>query len=336
MEHDLRLTTFWIVHLVLLGLFGFELVFVLSVWLKARVPGLPPDASRWRKLGAAIGFAFGLIFSGRIWPLLKALIVDGMVHRRLYRTDLRRWAVHIAVFGSFFVLGVLSTITGVIVEVLPLLGMSPAAVASIPLFGHLYHADVWWVALLNEVLGLTVMAGMLLVVYRRYIQRDPQLRTIPADGIVIGLLSLIAFSGFVAETFRLLADYTTTMGVFAPAPTMLPPNKLPLVLYDVWGPQWAFVGYLSALVLGGLRLSPSVWNIVRNVFFWLHFIVVAALLFYLPFSRFFHVIMSPIIVAYNTMQDQQVDDERQRREQGAPQPAVRYKMQDASGNWGEG
>ena len=305
MGHDQRLTIFWVVHLALLGLFCLELLFILSVWLKARVPGLPADASRWRKLGAALRFTIGVIFSQRIWSLLKALVVDGMVHRRLYRTDLWRWAVHLVVFGSWLVLGVLSILTGVVVEILPLLGMSADTVASIPLFGHLFHADVWWVALLNELLGLVVIVGMLLVIYRRYVQKDPRLRTIPADSIVIVLLTLIAVGGFLAESFRLLADYTTAAGAFSPNPTMISPEKLPPVLYSAWGPQWGFVGYLLASLLGALRLSPGVWEAVYNLFFWLHFAVVTALLFYLPFSRFFHVIMSPVIVAYNTTVDEQ-------------------------------
>ena len=305
MGHDQRLTIFWVVHLALLGLFGLELLFILSVWLKARVPGLLADASRWRKLGTALHFAIGVIFSQRIWSLLKALVVDGMVHRRLYRTDLRRWAVHLTVLCSWLVLGVLSILTGVVVEILPLLGMSPETVASIPIFGHLFHADVWWVALLNELLGLLIIVGMLLVVYRRYVQKDSRLRTLPADSIVIGLLTFIALGGFLAESFRLLADYTTAAGAFAPDPTMISPEKLPPVLYNAWGPQWGFVGYLLASLLGMLRLSPGVWEAVYNLFFWLHFAMVTALLFYLPFSRFFHVIMSPIIVAYNTMADEQ-------------------------------
>jgi nitrate reductase gamma subunit len=321
-EHDLRLTAFWIVHLILLGLFGAEVVFLLSVWLRARVPGLPADASRWRKLGAALGFAAKLLFSRRIWKLLKALVTDGMIHGRLYRTNLRRWTVHIAVFGSWLVLGVLSTFTGFVVEILPLLGMEPEAIASLPLLGQLYHADVWWVALLNEVLGLVVVGGMVLVIYRRYIQRDSQLRTIPADNIVIGLLLLIALSGFPTETFRLLADYTTPAGVFAPDPAMLPLDTFPLALYDVWGPQWAFAGYLFAMGLGQLRMSPGSWEVLHNVFFWLHFFIVTALLFFLPFSRFFHVIMSPVIVAYNSMRDQETHNARQRGGRRMPELTV--------------
>jgi hypothetical protein len=321
-EHDPRLTTFWIAHLILLGLFGIEMILVLSVWLKARIPGLPASTSRWRKLGAALAFAIRLIFSRRVWVLLKALVTDGMVHRRLYRTDLRRWAVHISVFGSWLALGVLSTITGVVVEILPLLGMSPEEVASLPLIGHLFHADVWWVALLNELLGLAVLGGMLLMIYRRYIQKDPQLRTIPADNIVIGLLTLIALSGFPTETFRLLADYTTAAGVFAPDPVMLPPDRFPPALQNVWGPQWGFVGYLSALILGALKLGPSTWELLHSISFWSHFVIATALLYYLPFSRFFHVIMSPVIVAYNTMLDQGTHGDRRAASHGTPQRAV--------------
>jgi nitrate reductase gamma subunit len=319
MEHEARLTVFWIAHLIMLGLFGLGMAFILSVWFKARVPGVPEGASRWRKLGAAIVFALGLIFSRRLWAMLKALVVDGMVHRRLYRASLRRWAVHISVFGSWLLLGVISTITGVVVEFLPLFGMSPAAAASLPLIGQLFHADVWWVALVNEVLGLVVMGGMLMVIYRRYIAKDPQLRTIPADNVIIFLLTAIAFSGFPAETFRLLADYTTAAGVFSPATTMISPEKLPPVLYSVWGPQWGFVGYLSAMVLGALKLGPGVWEVMHNIFFWLHFLIVTALLYYLPFSRFFHVIMSPVIVAYNSMRDQEACDRRKTRGRQAPQ-----------------
>jgi nitrate reductase gamma subunit len=263
----------------------------------------------------------GILFSRRIWTLLRSLVVDGMFHRRLYQKSFRRWLAHIMVFGSFLVLGILSTITGVVVEFLPLFGMSPEEAASLPLIGQLFHADVWWVALVNELLGLVVLAGMILVIYRRYIQRDSQLRTIPADHVVIVLLTLVVVGGFLAETFRLLADYTTAAGLFAPDPGMLPPEKYPAVLVPSWGPQWGFLGYGLAWLFGLLGVGPGVWAVFHNLFFWFHFAIVTALLYYLPFSRFIHILMSPVVVAYNTMLEHEGRGQHKPADQGAPQAA---------------
>ena len=326
MEHDLRLTVFWLVHIILLGLFGLEFAWVLSKWLQARVPGLPADASRWRKLAAAFRLGCGLIFSRRVSALLRALLQDGLFHRRLYRLDLRRWSVHLAVLSSWLLLGALSILTGFVVEILPFLGLSPEQVASIPLLGHLYQADVWWVALLNESLGLLALGGMLLVLYRHYVRPEPQLRTTPTDRLVLWLLILVALSGFPTETLRLLADYTTPAGIFAPAPAMLPLDRLPAALYDVWNPRWGFAGYGAAVLLGSLHLPPSLWAWLHSLSFWLHFLIVSGLLFLLPFSRFFHVLASPVVAAYNGLTADLVPGERER---GFPSP----KQAGIAGAW---
>jgi nitrate reductase gamma subunit len=83
-----------------------------------------------------------------------------------------------------------------------------------------------------------------------------------------------------------------------------------------------FLGFLSARILGGLGLSPGVWAVFHNVFFWLHFIIVTALLYYLPFSRFFHVIMSPVIVAYNSLREREMRGIHTGAEREAPQTAL--------------
>ena len=99
------------------------------------------------------------------------------------------------------------------------------------------------------------------------------------------------------------------------------PGKFPAVLIPAWGPQWGFIGYGLALAFGALGLSPEVWEVVHSVFFWLHFVIVLGVLYYLPFSRFFHVIMGPVIVAYNTTMDR-VGHGGGAKKHGAPQPAA--------------
>jgi hypothetical protein len=80
------------------------------------------------------------------------------------------------------------------------------------------------------------------------------------------------------------------------------------------------------MVLGTLKLSPAVWEVLHNISFWLHFGIVTALLYYLPFSRFFHVIMSPVIVAYNTL----VGQEAHNRHRQASHEAVQAAVQEGS------
>jgi nitrate reductase gamma subunit len=303
MERGLNMGVFWLVHLITLGVWALLMVYFLSLWLRSRVPGVPAHASRWRKLFAAIGSILGIVFSRQLWALLRSFVVDGLLQRRLYQKNRLRWITHMMVFGSFLIMGVLSTITGVVVEGLPLVGMSAEEIGEIPLIGTFFHADVWWVALVNELLGLVLLAGMLLVLYRRFVKKDPQLRTNPIDNAIIFLLTAIAVTGILTEAARYLTEYTTASGVFVPAYASLSPEAYPSALIPLWGPQWGFVGYALAWLLGLLQISPDVWEVILNVLFWLHFVIVSALLYYLPFSRFAHVIMGPVIVAYNTMRE---------------------------------
>jgi hypothetical protein len=319
MERGLNMAAFWIVHLIMLGVWALLMLYFLSLWLRSRVPGIPAHASRWRKLFAAIGFVLGVVFSRQIWAFVRSFVMDGLLQRRLYQKNRLRWITHIMVFGSFLIMGVLSTITGVVVEGLPLVGLSAEKIGEIPLIGTFFHADVWWVALVNELLGLVLLAGMLLVLYRRFVKKDPQLRTNPIDNTIIFLLTAIAVTGMLTEAARYLAEYTTAGGIFAPAYLSLSLEKYPAALYPLWGPQWGFVGYALAWLLGLTHISPDVWEVVLNIFFWLHFVIVSALLYYLPFSRFAHVIMGPVIVAYNTMRE----NKSAAHEGGhAPQPAA--------------
>jgi hypothetical protein len=139
--------------------------------------------------------------------------------------------------------------------------------------------------------------------------------------LILLLLTLIVFSGFPTETFRLLADYTTAPGVFAPAPALLG-EKLPAVLYPVWGPQWGFVGYIPAVVLGHLPVGEVGWEIMHNVFFWLHFLIVLSLLYLLPFSRFFHIVMGPIVVAFNTTMAREAHGSESKKGHALPEAAA--------------
>jgi len=269
-RHDFRLTLFWIIHLIMLGLFGLEMLWVLSIWLRGRVPGLPADASRWQKFWRVVGITLRAIFSPRLGDILRALVMDGLLHRPLLQENPRRWIAHIATFGAFFLLGVLSTITGLAVEIL-----DPIFHVEHPIVKALLNFDHPVVAFLNDFLGLVMLLGLILIAYRRFVEKDPQLRTLGGDKVLLVLLFLIVLTGYPLEAVRLLAER-------------------PFAETAAWG----FIGYPLARLLEPLNLP---WEGLHFWGFWLHAALPTALMFYMPFSKFFHVFMSPLVVVINSL-----------------------------------
>lgn len=297
MEHlEPRLQLFWIVHLIALGIFGLEFLFVLSIWLRGRVPGLPAEASWGTKLWAIVKRVVSTIFSRRLWIALKALVVDGMIHIPLMKKNMVRWLAHIATFGSFLLLGILSTITGIAVEILhPEHGLI-AHGTGIRFFDAvievLIDLDHPFTALANELLGLIFFLGLCFLFYRRFIKKDTQLRTIAADKIVMTMLFVISLTGFLLEAFRLLAKqpFSPTAG-------------------------WAFIGYPLSRLMQPLNWGWETWH---SISFWVHFVIVTALLYYMPFSKFFHTVMSPVVAVLN-----QLEREETRRHHRSQESALR-------------
>jgi nitrate reductase gamma subunit len=296
-EHmEPRLRAFWIIHLITLGIFGLELLFVLSIWLRGRVPGLPAEASGTAKLWAVIKRTVRTIFSRRLWVALKALVLDGMIHIPLMRKNAYRWVAHIATFGSFLLLGILSTITGIAVEILHpehgLLAHGTGIRFFDAIIEILIDFDHPFTAFSNELLGVIFLLGLCLIFYRRFIKKDSQLRTIVADRIVMSTLFAISITGFPLEAFRLLANqpFSPTAG-------------------------WGFIGYPLARLMQPLGWN---WEALHNVLFWLHFAIMLVLMYYMPFSKFFHTIMSPVVAVLN-----ELEREEEHRHGRSPEPALR-------------
>jgi len=289
MEHmEPRLRAFWLIHLIALGIFGLEFLFVLSIWLRGRVPGLPVEASWAAKLWAVVKGTVRTIFSRRLWVALKALVVDGLIHVPLMKKNTFRWVAHISTFGSFLLLGILSTITGIAVEVLhPEHGLI-AHGTGIHFFDAIIKVlidfDHPFTAFSNELLGLVFFFGLCLLFFRRFIKRDAHLRTIVADKIVMSALFAISVTGFPLEAFRLLAKQP-----FSPTA------------------HWGFIGYPLARLMQPLNWNWEAWH---NVLFWIHFAIVTALMYYMPFSKFFHTVMSPVVAVLNQLER---EDHRHRR-----------------------
>jgi Fe-S oxidoreductase/nitrate reductase gamma subunit len=122
---------------------------------------------------------------------------------------------------------------------------------------------------LMDLFGVAVLIGVLLALYRRYIQRPDRLGyqgkpdNTPDDLIVLLLLFGIIVTGFIIEALRIRVT--------------APPWEV-----------WSFGGWYLAGTLGGV--DPLQAKILHKITWWTHTVISLAFIAYIPYSRLKHII----------------------------------------------
>lgn len=202
------------------------------------------------------------VSGGRIRRTIKALLLDGLLQRRLFRVSRKRWLLHALVFYPFmfrFVWGLIALLLSM---------WRPED----ELVWHMIDKNHPLTAFLFDLSGLVVIVGVGSMVLRR-VMSDPEKRPIglpPTDWTAFGLLGSIILVGFILEGMRMAMT--------------IPPA----------GASWAFVGSLISHSMTGFDLTG-----IYGYVWYLHAILTGAFVAYLPFSRMLHMIMAPIVLAMN-------------------------------------
>jgi nitrate reductase gamma subunit len=241
---------------LILFLFGF--LAVGSVWFS----GGDPSGGSGHKLKQSIGAVSGAIFSSRLFVIIKSLILDGLLQRRLFKASRERWLLHALIFYPFifrFIWGVSALVASLWLPEWP--GAWVMLNKNHPLTAFLFDLS-----------AMIVMIGIVGMIMRRVQKRsDEKLSGLPtADWVAYALLGSIIIVGFILEGMRM-------------AMTGSPD-----------GAPYAFVGDAISRMLAGFELTG-----IYGYVWYLHAILTGAFLVYLPFSRMFHMIMAPISLAIN-------------------------------------
>lgn len=247
---------------LLISLIGF--VMLVSVWLRGSVHG-QPNLRPMEKISYFISEAWKVIFSRRLWMLLKSFVLDALLHRYVLQESVSRWVMHTLIYLPFlgrFLLGLITWLATV---------FYPAA----PLTRLLADKDTPAIAFTYDLLAVLMLVGVLIAVYRRFVVRDKQLVTLYQDKLALFLLGGIYLLGFLTEGLRLLV------------------NGIPfnVGIYSFLG--WGVVATLYPLHLPWSSIYPYLWYI--------HAALAVALIAYLPFSKMLHVLVSPLIVTVNAV-----------------------------------
>lgn len=153
----------------------------------------------------------------------------------------------------------------------------------------IFHGAFYlWLSFLLEIFGLALLAGLSLVILRRWLAPPARLdysradndsqcdRTgyVIGDRIFLGLLFLTVLSGFLVEGLRL----AITRPAFA---------------------SWSFAGAAVARLIAGWHPGVAVFKAA----WWIHAGLALSFVAYLPFSKAYHFVAGPLSVLFNAGQE---------------------------------
>lgn len=238
----------------LIMLIGFFLM--IRFWFIGSVQG--EADSLHRKISLTSDAVWSALFSRKIITVVKTLILDIILQRRILKESVQRWSMHSLIFIAILARFALSVWTGILFSLNP---DSDWALALIDK-NHPFTAFTY------DFLGLLVLAGIIWAAIQRFVIKPAHVVTEIKDNITLGLIGLLVVLGFLTTAARILLT-----GV-APEIAMN-----------------SFIGYPLSLLLKPLSLD---WRIIYPWFWYAHAAVGAAFIAYLPYGKLKHIINVPL------------------------------------------
>ncbi|HSQ85077.1 MAG TPA: hypothetical protein VLM43_10155, partial [Desulfobacterales bacterium] len=308
-----------------LGIFILGLIYKAYTWFSMKIGISAQDYTPAQRFSAAVKGTVGVIFSSKILRLIKAFILDVVFQRRALKEDFLRWMMHMLLYGGFMLLLLMHALENFI---------------SAKLFSD-YHSTVNPFMFLRDLFGFMVLIGIGIAIFRRFIIKVPRLKTSGMDVYAILIVVVIIFSGISLEgvkitshtSFKYMVEDYAGLDEDSDAEEiealesywvenfdLVSPNVQKPFDEDVLEegmdshesycaechsrPGWAFTGYAVAKAITPFALSLDDVN-AANILWYIHFLACFIGLAYLPFSKMFHIVSTPVSLLANAVMEKQ-------------------------------
>jgi len=309
---------------IALVLFLVGLIYKVSFWFRLTLGGETETARPGQRFSAALKGILLTLFSRKIFRLVKAFFFDILFQSRILRESSLRWVMHMCLFWGFLLLFLMHALEKYV---------------SYSLFKD-YSATLNPFLFLRNLFGLMVMVGVGISIYRRFFLKVP-LFTNRMDRYALIILAVVMLSGFFLEGAKIgsYAAYQSMVEEYAVTANEKELNVLESYWVEKFGvvssrlrgpfdreilaqgrevheiacsschsrPQWAFISYGAAK---GLKPVAGLLDRVRFplILWYVHFLACFVGLAYLPFSRMFHLIASPLSLLANAVMNSKESD----------------------------
>jgi heterodisulfide reductase subunit C/nitrate reductase gamma subunit len=313
---------------VSLGIFILGLIYKAYTWFSRRIGVSAQNYTSAQRFSAAVKGTFSVIFSPKILLLIKAFVLDVVFQKRILKEDFLRWLMHMLLYGGFMLLLLMHALENFI---------------SANLFSN-YYSTVNPFMFLRDLFGFMVVVGVGIAIFRRFIVKVPRLRTSGMDAYAIFIVVVIIFSGILLEGVK-ITSHTAFQGMVQDYAgldidddaeeiealesywvenfNLVSPNVQAPFDEDILEqgldsheancaechsrPGWAFTGYAAAKTIKPFALALDNAD-ASNILWYIHFLACFIGLAYLPFSKMFHIISTPVSLLANAVMEKETAD----------------------------
>ena len=296
------------------------LLYRISTWFTRKIGMAAYTVTTAERVSEAIRATATVLFSLKILTLVKVFILDVLLQFRILKEDFLRWLMHMFIFWGFMLLLLMHAMQSIISE---------------SLFTD-YYSTINPFMFLRDFFGFLVLAGLAIAVCRRLILKIPRLKTNASDKYAVAILASIMISGIFLEGLK-ITSYSEFMRMEEDYAVLDDPKDIQ-ALESYWvqnyglvsgnvqqpfdaeilahgeelhgescaechsRPQWAFTGYAAGRLLKPVALALDRAGGVT--FFWyVHILACFLGLAYLPFSKMFHIVSTPVSLMVNAVSD---------------------------------
>jgi len=299
-------------------IFGLGSFYKVISWFGSNPVFKTTESTFFIRLSTALKGILATIFSAKVFILLKIFIADIIFQVRTLKEDPWRWLMHILIYWGFMLLVLMHALDELITQ---------------GLFSD-YYSTLNPYLFLRDFFGFMVIAGLGMAVCRRLIGKHPRLKSNRMDYYAIIIVAFIIVSGIFLEGLKIssfsefqrmeeeyadlddendiraleslwVRDYgLVSATVTAPfAPDVIDHGQKlneENCLFCHASNKWAFTGYGVAVIMKPAALWLDRAGSV-NILNFLHILAVFLGLAYLPFSKMFHVISTPLSLLTNAV-----------------------------------